>query len=206
MMITRKTFLRQGILLEWFTISWNFLEAIIAITAGIIAGSIALKGFGLDSVIELMSGTVLLWRLTAEFKSKDRTDLEILENKASFIVGVTFFVLTAYVLYESGSMLLNKEIPAESNIGIVLAILSLIIMPVLAFGKMKVANRINSKALKADAKETIACSYLSFTLLLGLSLNALLGWWWADPVAALLMIPWLIKEGWELIEESREKK
>ncbi|MFC1724336.1 cation diffusion facilitator family transporter [candidate division KSB1 bacterium] len=201
---SRKSDIKRGILLEWFTIGWNFLEAFIAIIAGVIAGSIALVGFGIDSVIEFIAGITLLWRLYIELKGKDAESFEKIEKRAVLIVGITFFMLAAYVLFEAVSILWKKDIPDESTIGIILSIASLIVMPILAYGKIRVAKRIGSRALEADAKETIACSYLSFTLLLGLGLNSWVGWWWADPVAALLMIPWLIKEGFELVGEFRE--
>lgn len=198
----RKKSLKQGIILEWFTIAWNFIEAFIAVAAGFIAGSIALVGFGFDSVIEFVSGITLLWRLYYEYSGKSSENFEKIEKKAVFIVGITFFLLAAYVLFEAVSILWNREAPDESTIGIVLSIASLVIMPLLAYGKIKIAQRLGSRALEADAKETIACSYLSFTLLLGLGLNAWIGWWWADPAAALLMVPWLVKEGLELVEDE----
>lgn len=202
----RKSFLKRGILLEWFTIGWNFAEAFIAIAAGFIAGSIALVGFGFDSVIEFIAGSTLLWRLTVELKGRDKESIERAEHRAALIIGITFFLLSIYVLYEAGSILYKKEMPKESLIGIILAAVSLIVMPFLAVGKLRVARKIGSRALESDAKETIACSYLSFTLLLGLGLNALLGWWWADPVAALLMLPLLLKEGWEAVREGLGKE
>jgi cation diffusion facilitator family transporter len=195
---------KKALLSEYFTIGWNVIEGIVAIAAGILAGSIALVGFGLDSYIEVASGMVLIWRLRKHGFSDDEEE-EAAEKKAILFVGVTFFLLAAYVLYESGKKLYFHEHPEESLVGIILAIVSLIVMPFLAFYKKKIAVEINSRALRADALETLACSYLSLTLLLGLAANALFGWWWADPVAALAMIYFLIKEGWEAIEEGREE-
>ena len=195
---------KKALLSEYFTVGWNVIEGIVAIAAGVIAGSIALVGFGLDSYIEVASGLVLIWRLRKHGFS-DEEEEEAAEKKAILFVGVTFFLLALYVTYESGKKLLFQEHPEESLVGIILAIVSLIVMPFLAMYKKKLATEINSRALRADALETLACSYLSLTLLLGLGANALFGWWWADPVAALMMVYFLIREGWEAIEEGRGK-
>lgn len=199
----RTHYLRRGLRLEYFTIAWNSLEAIVAVGAGVIAGSIALVGFGLDSVIEVVSGAILFWRLRAELGGADQEASERAERRALFVVGLSFFALGAYVLYESGKKLWLGERPEESLVGLGLAILSLVAMPALAFAKHRTATRLGSRALAADAKETAICSYLSLTLLLGLGLNAWLGWWWADPVAALAMLPLIVHEGREVVEEAR---
>jgi len=196
---------QKGLMAEYFTVGWNVIEGLIAITAGVIAGSIALVGFGLDSYIEVASGLVLIWRLRKHGFS-DEEEEEAAEKKAIFFVGLTFFLLALYVGYESGKKLLFREQPEESLIGIILAIVSLIVMPLLALYKKKIATEINSRALRADALETLTCSYLSLTLVLGLGANAVFGWWWADPVAALTMVYFLVKEGWEAIREARERE
>lgn len=194
---------QKGLVAEYFTVGWNVVEGVIAIAAGVIAGSIALVGFGLDSCIEVASGLVLIWRLR-KHEFSDEEDEETAEKKAVFFVGTTFFLLALYIIYESGKKLFFQEQPAESLIGIILAIVSLIVMPLLAIWKKKIAAEINSRALRADALETLACSYLSFTLLVGLGANALFGWWWADPVAALAMVYFLLKEGTEAVHEGWE--
>jgi divalent metal cation (Fe/Co/Zn/Cd) transporter len=194
---------QKGLVAEYFTVGWNVIEGIVAIAAGVIAGSIALVGFGLDSYVEVASGLVLIWRLRKHGFS-DEEEEEAAEKKAILFVGVTFFVLALYVTYESGKKLLLHEHPEESLVGIVLAIVSLIVMPLLAIYKKKIAAEINSRALRADALETLACSYLSLALLLGLGANALVGWWWADPVAALAMVYFLVREGKEAVEEGSE--
>ena len=194
---------KKALLAEYFTVGWNILEGIVAIAAGVIAGSIALVGFGIDSYIEVASGLVLIWRLR-KHKFTDEEE-EAAEKKAVFFVGITFILLALYVIYESVKKLYFHEHPAESLIGIVLAIVSLIVMPFLAIYKKKIAAEINSRALRADALETLACSYLSLTLLFGLGANALFGWWWADPVAALAMVYFLVREGLEAIQEGREE-
>ncbi len=202
--ISRSLDLRRGVWLEYFTVGWNSLEAVVAIGAGLLAGSIALVGFGLDSIIEVVSGAILLWRLRAELTGADSEVSERAERRALFAVGVSFFVLCAYVLYESGKKLWLREHPQESPVGFVLACLSLVVMPALALAKHRTAKKLGSRALAADAKETAVCSYLSLTLVLGLGLNAWIGWWWADPLAALAMLPLIVNEGREAIQKARE--
>jgi cation diffusion facilitator family transporter len=191
----------KALIAEYVTVGWNVVEGIVAIVAGIVAGSIALIGFGLDSYVEVASGIVLIWRLRKHGFGDEEE--EAAEKRAIFFVGVTFVLLALYVTFESGKKLLFHEHPDESIIGIILAIVSLIVMPVLAFYKKKIATEINSRALRADALETLACSYLSFALVVGLGANAMFGWWWADPLAALAMVYFLVREGWEAVEEGR---
>lgn len=185
---TRATVIGRGRRLEYLTIGWNSIEAFVAIFAGIVAGSIALVGFGFDSVIESLSAAVLLWRL---FAGEER------ERIALRLVGVTFLILAAYVGFEALRLLIHQKPPEISYAGILLAALSLIVMPLLAGAKRRVAVQLNSRAMLADSKQTYICAYLSAILLGGLILNAALGWWWADPVAALLMLPIIIREGVE---------
>jgi divalent metal cation (Fe/Co/Zn/Cd) transporter len=194
--IDRAHLVRCGRYLEYFTIGYNSLEGLIAVGAGLVAGSVALVGFGFDSLIEVTSGAVLLWRLHADVDEGRRERIEAISLR---LVGVCFVVLALYVSYDSIKSLLRREAPDESLIGIVLAAVSLIIMPLLVGAKRKVARSINSGALMADSKQTELCTYLSAILLGGLLLNALLGWWWADPVAALIMVPIIAKEGIEAL-------
>ena len=192
--INRAELIKRGRYLEYFTIGYNSLEGLIAAAAGLIAGSIALVGFGFDSLIEVTSGAVLLWRLHADVDEERRERVEAISLR---IVGICFVVLAIYVSYDSVKSLLKRDAPQESIVGIVLAAVSLIIMPLLVRAKRKVARGINSGALMADSKQTELCTYLSAILLGGLLLNALLGWWWADPIAALVMVPIIVKEGIE---------
>jgi divalent metal cation (Fe/Co/Zn/Cd) transporter len=192
--VTRNVHLERGIHLEYLTIAWNLLEGAIAIGSGVVAGSIALVGFGADSLIETFSGAILLWRLRAE-RSGQR--IEVIERKALRLVGVSFLLLAAYIAFDSAKTLWTREEPRTSVIGIAVAILSLIVMPVLAWFKRKTAVQLGSTALHADSRQSSLCAYLSAILLGGLLLNALFGWWWADPIAALVMIPILINEGIE---------
>lgn len=192
----RASLVNRGRKLEYFTIGYNSLEGLIAVVAGLIAGSIALVGFGFDSLIEVTSGAVLLWRLHADL---DEARRERVEAIALRIVGICFLALAAYVIYDSIKSFIRHEAPEESLPGIILAVASLIVMPLLVRAKRKVARGINSGALMADAKQTEVCTYLSAILLGGLLLNALFGWWWADPAAALVMVPIIVKEGVEAL-------
>lgn len=189
--------LREGRRLEYLTIAWNAVEAIVSIAAGLMAGSTALVGFGVDSVIESGSGGVLLWRL------QESSDHEKREARALRWVGVTFLALAAWVSLDAIGSLLEREAPSASYIGIVIAALSLIVMPWLAHKKRRVAASIGSRALQSDSRQTSLCAYLSAILLVGLLLNALLGWWWADSVAALAMVPIIVHEGIEALRGER---
>lgn len=190
--VDRLRVVRRGLRLESFTIGWNALEGLIAVIAGWIAGSVSLVAFGLDSFIEVSSGAVLLWRMSVDANVHDR---ERNERRALKIVGVCFVVLAVYIAYESASDLWSKRAPEHSVPGIVLACASLVVMPLLSRAKRKVGSALGSAAMHADAKQTEFCTYLSAILLVGLVLNALLGLWWADPVAGLIMVPIIAKEG-----------
>lgn len=187
------------------TMVYNVVEAGIALWSGVEAESIALVGFGLDSVIETAAAGMLLWRLQIEARGAAPEEVEAAERRVLRFVGATFLALALYVSGQASWMLWQQEAPRESLIGILLALASLVIMPLVAMGKLRAATALESAALRAEAKETLACSYLSFTLLLGLGANASVGWWWADPVAALFMTPWLVKEGLEGIREEEEE-
>ena len=179
------------------TAAYNVVEAVVALWAGAEAESIALLGFGFDSVIEFSAAMALFWRLRVEARGMPAEAVERAERRVGRFVGVTFLLLALYVLAEAALTLWRREPPSETLVGIALATASLAIMPGLAWGKLRAAARVGSAALRAEAKETLACAYLSFALLVGLGANALAGWWWADPAAALLMVPWLVREGIE---------
>jgi divalent metal cation (Fe/Co/Zn/Cd) transporter len=185
--------LRLGRRLEYVTIAWNSVEALVAIVSGFLAGSIALVGFGLDSVIEVASGAALLWRLRDQRR----------ERRALQIVGMSFLALAAYVLVESSRDLRGHEAPERSLPGIAIAAASVLVMPLLARAKRRVAARLDSRAMHADSRQTDLCAYLSAILLGGLLLNAGLGWWWADPVAGLIMVPVIANEGREALRGKR---
>lgn len=195
-MTDRQGVVRRGQWLTWATIAYNSLEAVLAIASGLIAGSVALVGFGFDSIIEVGSSVAGLWRLHADASHEHR---ERAERRALRVIGVCFLLLAAYVLVDASRALLLGEQPDESILGIVIAAGSLLVMPLLARAKRGVAARLSSRALTAEAKQTELCMYLSAILLGGLILNAALGWWWADPVAALVMVPLIGYEGVEAV-------
>jgi len=190
--LDRAAMVRRGSRLEYFTIVWNSLEGVVALVAGWMAGSIALVAFGVDSFIEVTSGAALLWRMSADAQVQRR---ERNEKRALRIVGLCFVGLAAYVAYESLSDFGRKHAPERSIPGVALACASLVAMPLLSRAKRKVGDALNSVAMNADAKQTEFCAYLSAILLGGLLLNALFGLWWADPVAALAMVPIIANEG-----------
>jgi divalent metal cation (Fe/Co/Zn/Cd) transporter len=190
----RTQLVRRGQQLEYFTIAYNSAEGLVSIVAGLIAGSVSLVGFGLDSLIEVTSGAALLWRLHHDLNPSRR---EQVERTTLRIVGWCFIALASYIAYESTTTLIGHEVPERSIPGIVVATLSVIVMPLLARAKRRVAAGIGSGAMHADSRQTDFCTYLSAILLGGLLLNALLGWWWADPVAGLVMVPIIAKEGFE---------
>jgi len=192
--LKRTAVVRRGRRLEHFTIAWNAMEGLVAVVAGAIAGSISLVGFGMDSFIEVTSGSVLLWRMSVDAQVQRR---ELNETRALRIVGVCFLVLAAYITYESVLDLWSRRAPEHSIPGIVLACVSLVVMPLLSRAKRKVGRALGSAAMHADARQTEFCTYLSAILLVGLLLNAFFGLWWADPVAAFIMVPIIAKEGIE---------
>lgn len=179
--------------MEYVTLGWNLSEAAIAVTAGVVAGSISLVGFGADSVIECLSSLVLIWRLQSHEADQRR------ERLALRLVGVCFLILAAYILVDALHAFVRREVPDASFVGIALSVVSLIIMPLLARAKRRVAARLDSAALAADSRQTDLCAYLSAVLLAGLGLNAAFGWWWADPAAALVMVPIIIREGMQAL-------
>jgi divalent metal cation (Fe/Co/Zn/Cd) transporter len=195
--LDRTESVRHGRRLEYFTIAWNGLEGLVAVVAGAIAGSISLVGFGIDSFIEVTSGSVLLWRMSvdADVHRRERN-----ERRALQIVGVCFLCLAAYIAYESATDLRSMRAPEHSIPGIALASVSLVVMPLLSRAKRRVARALGSAAMNADAKQTEFCTYLSAILLVGLLLNAIFGLWWADPVTALIMVPIIAKEGIESVQ------
>ncbi len=192
--LERPAALHRGRRLEYFTVARNTVEGLVAVVVGIVAGSISLVGFGIDSFIEVTSGSVLLWRMSVDSDVHRR---KLNEKRALRIVGACFLLLAAYIAYDSISDLRSKRAPEHSIAGIVLACVSLVVMPILSRAKRKVGRDLGSAAMHADAKQTEFCTYLSAILLVGLLLNAFFGLWWADPAAALIMVPIIAKEGIE---------
>jgi divalent metal cation (Fe/Co/Zn/Cd) transporter len=188
---------RRGLALAGLTIAWNVIEAVVAVSAGLAAGSIALVGFGFDSMIEVLSAWVVVWQFRGELRGGYDEERE---RRALRLIGVTFFVLAAYVSFEAVRDLLFVDGEAdESTIGIALAAASLVVMPLLAWAKRRTADQLSSPTLRADATETLLCSWLSLSLLAGSVLNTAVGWWWADPLAALVIAGLAVHEGLEAI-------
>lgn len=190
--LDRAAVVRRGKWLTWATIAYNGVEAVLSIGAGIVAGSIALVGFGLDSIIELTSSGAGLWRLRADATPAARARAERLTLRT---IGICFLLLAVYVLADAVVALVARQAPEGSPLGIAVAIASVVTMPLLARAKRRVAAQLSSRALTAEARQTQLCMYLSAILLAGLVLNATFGWWWADPVAALVMVPIMAWEG-----------
>ena len=188
---------RRAVRLEYFTVGWNVVEAGVALAAGSAASSIALIGFGLDSIIETLSGLALLWRFKQRALDEARA-----ESRAVRLVGLTFLALAAYVAFEATTDLWNHRAPEFSLPGFILAAVSLAVMPILGTAKLRVARALGSRALAADAMETLFCAWLSGTLLLGLGLNGWRGWWWADPVAGLALCGLMVRDGLEALREE----
>lgn len=198
----RERLLRRGLRLEAFSVTWDFVEGIVAVAAGIASGSTTLMGFGIESVIEITAAGTLYWRLRRELRGE--APAASVERRALKIVGIAFFLLAAYVAYEAISKLLEQRAPESSLAGMLIAGAALVAMPFLALAKRKTGRELNSEALVADSRETIASTYLSLTVLAGLGLNALFSWWWSDSVAALAMLPYLLWAGAKALKDARE--
>ena len=195
---SRSQLLRRAWFLAVATVVWNVVEGVISVAAGAIAGSVALISFGIDSFVETASAAVVGWRVQEERRGRPREHMEHLERKASRIAGTLLLGLAVYIAIDAGRRLLGFGREAEESLlGIVLMAVSLALMPAVGWAKLRTARALNSGALRADAYETIACAWLSFTTLLGLALNAFLGWSWADPLAALVLVPLIVREGIE---------
>jgi divalent metal cation (Fe/Co/Zn/Cd) transporter len=194
---------RLGIWIEVVTIAWMTVEASVAIIVGYMTRSVSLQGFGIDSVIELIAGSILLWRLLVEQRGGTTDAIEQAERRAAWVTALSLFALAIYIVGDSAFASITQSRPEASWWGIGLAIAAAIFMPVLWQGKLRVARRIGSAALKADAACSATCAYMSFTLLAGLLLNRLFGWWWADPLAALVLVYFIVRAGREALHEAR---
>ena len=196
---------RRGLILEWFTVAWNVVEAVVAIGVGLVVGSVALVGFGVDSGIEVISAVALLWRLYRAGPNASAEEHGEAERKALYLVAATFFLLAGYITYEAVGALLSGEGPESSAVALALSIVSIVVMPTLAYLKGRTGREMGSRALLADSVETWVCAYLAIALLGAVGLNAAFGWWWADPVGALAMLPVILWQGWETLGEAREE-
>jgi len=187
---------RRALLLAYITVTYNILEGVIAVAAGLFTGSTALLGFGIDSFVESLSGGVMIWRFSGS-ASRSSEAIAHREEVATRLVAAALVVLGAYVAYESATQLYSGEMPDRSAIGIAIAVISLVVMPILYYAKRRTAELLNSKSLQADAKQTLACVLLSVALLVGVGLHYLLGWWQADPIAGLFIAVYVMREGYE---------
>jgi divalent metal cation (Fe/Co/Zn/Cd) transporter len=192
--LNRPALVRRGLWLNWLTLAYNTVEAVVSVAAGLVAGSVALLGFGVDSGIEVTASVAAQWRLRVDVDPERRERVERLTRR---VIGASFLALAVYVVVDSLTTLWKREAPEASRVGLVILVLSVVVMPVLARAKRRVALALKSRALEADAAQTSLCAYLSVIALAGVGLNAALSWWWADPVAALLMVPIIAKEGIE---------
>lgn len=192
---------RLGLLLSYVTVGYNIVEGIISVVVGAATGSVALVGFGLDSFIESLSGSVMIWRLSKHGKISHEEE-EAVEARAANLVGATFFILAAYILYEAIGRLIDREAPDASLVGIVVAVLSLLVMPWLAYLKNKTGKEAGIHSLVADSKQTFVCVLMSVALLVGVAANYIFGIWWLDPIAALFFVIILVKEGYSAIKNK----
>jgi len=197
----RPDLVRRGLRLNYLTLAYNTIEAVVSIVAGLAAGSVALVGFGVDSGIEVTASVAAQWRLRVDIDPVRRERVERVTHR---VIGACFMVLAAYVAVDSATTLWEREAPAVSPVGLMILVLSVLVMPVLARAKRRVARDLQSRALEADATQTSLCAYLSVIALTGVGLNAAFGWWWADPAAALLMVPIIGKEGMEGLRGEAE--
>lgn len=204
--VSRAAQVRTGVRIEVFTVSWMVIEAAVSIGAGILARSALLTAFGLDSVIELLSGAILLRRLLEEAKEGNTQRVERAEHRAAWIVALALTLLCVYVLLTAVYGLVTHAQPESSLVGIAVSIAAVIVMPWLALVKRRIAKRIDSAALRGDAASSLTCGYMAATVLVGLALNALFHWWWAEGIAALVFLFWLIGETREAFAEARESK
>ncbi len=200
---SRREAVYAGVRIEVVTVAWMVIEAGVALVAGVLAGSLLLVAFGIDSVIELVTGGALLWRLATEARGGDIERVEKAENRAAWITGISLVLLSVYVVVSALFGLFSQSRAEGSPVGIGLAAVALVIMPVIARRKRVIAAQINSSALRGDAACSMTCAYMAATLLVGLALNAAFGWWWTDSVAALVFLVWLVPEAREAIEGAR---
>ena len=196
---------KKALKLSWFTLGYNSVECAASIAAGLMAGSVALIGFGLDSLIESLSAGIMIWRFNKHGKISEEEE-ERIEHRAEKLVGVTFLILAAYVLYESIDKLVSREIPEPSLFGMGIAAASIIVMPILYAVKIKTGREIGSKSLIADSKETLACTFLSAALLLGLGANYFFGFWQADPIVGFIIVVFLAREALEILRGEEEEE
>jgi divalent metal cation (Fe/Co/Zn/Cd) transporter len=197
---------KKGVKIELVSIVWMVVEAAVAIGSGIFAHSLSLVAFGVDSIIELIAGAVLLWRLMIEARGASLARVKRAEKASSWVVGIALLLLAVYIVVASIDKLVTHQGAESTYLGIGLAIASGIIMPYLSRAKKRIGSEIGSKALRADGSCSIVCAYMAWIVLAGVVLTALLGWWWIDSIAALALVYYVVKEGWEAVQEARGKE
>jgi divalent metal cation (Fe/Co/Zn/Cd) transporter len=202
----RTQLVRKGVNIELVSILWMIVEAGIAIGSGLIAHSLALVAFGADSIIELIAGSVLLWRLTIEMNGASLEKVKGAEKASSWVVGIALLLLAVYIVVASVYKLWTHQGAETSYLGIALAVASGVIMPYISRAKKRIGSEIRSQALKADGSCSIVCAYMAWTVLVGVVVNALFGWWWVDSIVALALVYFVVKEGWESVQEARGKE
>ncbi len=193
--VDRRVLLKRGLRLEYISLGWNLIEGAVAIVAGVIAGSVALIGFGVDSFVESSSAAVIVWRILSEIGNRTNPEkIYSIERRSQRLVALSLLAFAIYILLESGSALVLQEQPEVSHTGIILAVLSLIVMWWLARSIRRVGQQLHSHAIEADSSQTLACWWMSLSLLVGLGVNALFGWWWADPLAGIAIGALMLRE------------
>lgn len=202
-MSTHNVSVKKGVHIELISIVWMIIEAVIAIGSGVAAHSLSLVAFGADSVIELIAGAVLLWRLSIEANGASLSRVNQAEKASSWVVGIALLLLAVYIVLASGYKLWTHQGAESSYLGIGLAIASGLIMPYLSRSKKRIGSEIGSKALRSDGACSMVCAYMAWTVLGGVAFTALLGWWWIDSIAALLLVYFVVNEGWEAVQEAR---
>ncbi|MDT0649035.1 cation diffusion facilitator family transporter [Autumnicola edwardsiae] len=202
----RESNLRKGRNLQTFNIIYDSMEVLVSLIAGFSSGSSALIGWGLDSVVEVISGSTLWWRLNGELNDISKKKVQRRERITLFVIALSFFLISTFITYDSITKLINKEIPDWSTAGLIILLVSLVVNPFLIWFKYKYGKKLDSKELIADSKDTFVCLYQTIAVLGGILAVHFLDWWWADPVAALLIVPYALKEGWEAYNNGKNVK
>lgn len=200
----REKYLKKARIVQVYNIIYDTIEVIVSLIAGFTSGSAALIGWGLDSVIEVVSASTLQWRLDGEIKGKDGEQVKKRQKITLYVIATSFLIVSAFITYDSTTKYINKEIPSWSTAGIIILIISLVVNPILIWYKYSYGKKLDSKELIADSKDTFVCLYQTIAVLSGLLAARYLGWWWADPVAAFLIVPYALKEGWEAFQNGRK--
>ncbi|MDT0647954.1 cation transporter [Zunongwangia sp. F260] len=202
----RESNLRKGRNVQTFNIIYDSVEVLVSLIAGFSSGSSALIGWGLDSVVEVISGSTLWWRLNGELNDISKKKVQRRERITLFVIALSFLLISTFITYDSITKLINKEIPDWSTAGLIILLVSLVVNPFLIWYKYKYGKKLDSKELIADSKDTFVCLYQTIAVLGGILAVHFLDWWWADPVAALLIVPYALKEGWEAYNNGKNVK